>query len=186
VAELLFHPLDDERRYCHYFVNIASVGMIPCVVMEREKIPRWVPSKLQYLYPSLKTIATYPSSEMEVTIDGVKRCYRVLSISIAKGRFAGGGMTFAKTVNLQDGRFEVTLFLDMHPLKMLMSLGSLYTGNLDRVRGVVKRFAEEVLIHSEHPLPIEFDGELAGMSNAMEFRPIPLALNVCCPPFQKI
>ncbi|MBF0362011.1 MAG: hypothetical protein HQK49_13430 [Oligoflexia bacterium] len=160
-----------------YFVNMASVAMIAKVVKERENLPTWLPSQVQYLWPTVKTIATYRSKKINLELDLIDDVtgeraeqplnadFNIKTMTISKGQFAGGGMQFAQNVTLDSGYFEVTLFLAMNPLKMCYNLGKLYRGTYSKVEGILKFKAKKVEIKSEDLIAVEFDGEVYGTTD---------------------
>ncbi|MBF0367404.1 MAG: hypothetical protein HQK50_17650 [Oligoflexia bacterium] len=180
-AEMVYKVAEGESRK-HYFVNMSSAAMTAEIISLREHSAKWMPSKLQYIYPTIKTLLEYPPQQVELTVDGVKKNVNIMTITVAKGRFAGGGMKFAEKIELNDGLFEITIFLAMKPAKMLLNLSRLYSGNIENVCEVVKMWGKVVSIKSEKPIPLEFDGEFAGYSSDVTFATISKALKVCCPP----
>lgn len=163
-----------------YFANMTSVGMIADVVRRKDCSGRWVPSRLRYALPTVRTVLTCRPEPLWVEIDGVGRQMEVLAISICKGRCAGGGIKFGGGVTLFDGLFDVTVFRPMKRAEMLLKLGKLYAGRFEREPAVEKCTARRVTIRCPSSLPVEFDGELFGTTD-VEICVEPRAIRMCLP-----
>lgn len=198
---------EDKQFKDQYFINMASVAMIPKIVKERESLPTWLPSQIQYLWPTIKTVATYRSKTINLKLelvndsdlldgnigidnvnvnDNINKIlhedFNIKTMTISKGQYAGGGMQFAQNVDLQSGYFEVTLFLAMNPFKMCFNLSKLYSGTYNKVEGILKFKAKTIEVKSEDPIAVEFDGEVYGTTN-FKIDLLPKILKVSVPKF---
>ena len=150
-----------------HFMNMASVGMIADVVRIKERLGKWVPSSMRYLAPTVKSLFTWPSTRLTLKTDSDTFDVDALTISISKGRYAGRGMWFGLDVELDDGRFEVTIFENSGPVRMALKLLRMYSDSYMEVEGIRKLWTRRLEIISEKPTPCEFDGELYGTTNLL-------------------
>ena len=164
----------------HYFVNMASVGMIADIVKRKEKSPSFLPKGIRYLVPSLAALFLTKPVTVSMTLDNRVLEMEVLTISISKGSYAGGGMHFGGGVGSADGFFDVTVFGRMHPLRMLASFSKMYSGSLTSLKAIHKFRVQRISIDSPEPVPIEFDGELYG-NTGVDVSVRPRVLRVCFP-----
>ena len=162
------------------FVNMASAGMIADVVIKRERWNGYLPDWLAYTIPSAMSLFTFRPRPMEITVEGETRRLEALAVSVSKGSFAGGGMRFGLNVGLDDGRFEVTVFLKSNPVSMALRMGKMFSGEYAGEKEILKLHGRRVEIRCEEPLPVEFDGEVYGATDVV-FEVAPRALLVCAP-----
>ncbi len=174
--------IDYDNEFCgrRYFVNMASVGMIPDIVRKKENAKYPLPAKLRYVVPTMASLFTYKPFEVEIVTEKGVFSYNALTVSVSKGAYAGGGMLFGLGVNLNDGVFEVTIFEKTNPLSMALKLGKMFTGSYGEQDGVRKIISSRVEIRTERPLPSECDGEPYGSTNLTVFT-LPKAIQVCFP-----
>lgn len=156
-----------ENKEVRYFVNMASIGISPEIVRAKEGLPHWVPSKLKYIIPSIKTFLFFKAFNITVVIDGKESHYKAKAVTFSKGSFAGGGMRFGENVKLDDGKFEVTVFEDMNPLVMIYHFAKLfsYRKSIKGVKKIHKLYSSQIEIKSDEKISVEFDGELYGSTD---------------------
>ncbi|MFQ5431184.1 MAG: diacylglycerol/lipid kinase family protein [Nitrospinota bacterium] len=170
----------DDARGDRYFLNMASIGMIADVVRIKEKQAAYVPKMLRYNIPTIWCLFACKSHELE--IETIEKSFHVeaLAVSIAKGRYAGGGMQFGLDVLLDDGMFEVTIFEKTGPISMALKLGKLYKGDYRHVPGIRKEKTSRITFRSKKPVQCEFDGDVYGTTD-LTMTVLPKALKVCFP-----
>lgn len=163
-----------------YFANMASFAMIADISEKKNKGPKWIPSQVQYLIPTIGSLISYKPQSVHLVMDSTVLDLKVLTIAIAKGRYAGSGMHFGGAVTLSDGYFDVTVIEDMPLLKMLMKLGKVYTDAFKTEGGIRKFKAKTVGIFCRTPLPVEYDGEVYGTTD-VEISVAEHSVPVCMP-----
>lgn len=170
-----------------YFLNMASVGVIANIVDIKNKMPRRSPSLMKYLVPTIAGLAKYRPLEVHIEMDnGVKLKEKVITVTAAKGVFAGGGMRFGGGVSLVDGLFDVTVFCAMPFTRLFSSLGRLYSGSYDGVAGITKYKTAHLILRSTAKAQVEFDGEVVadgeveGLTD-VELVVLPRLLRICKP-----
>jgi diacylglycerol kinase family enzyme len=102
-------------------------------------------------------------------------------MAVANGRYFGNALCVAPDARLADGKFQITLFGDLSVWDYLKNLGKLKKGVRIDHPEVTYHNAEEVLLESTVPCPIEADGEFVGLTPAT-VRVLPAAICFLMPP----
>lgn len=170
----------DGSREDRYFVNVASVGMTADIVKSKEERSSLVPRPLRYIVPTIGCLFSSKPHRMEIKTDSEKISVEALTVSIAKGAYAGGGMQFGLDVLLDDGQFEITIFEKTNPAGMAFKLGKLYSGDYLNVKGIRKLKTARIEFSSPEAVQCEFDGEAYGTTDLV-ITLLPKALRVCFP-----
>ncbi len=170
----------DDARSDRYFVNVASIGMIADVVRIKEERVSRLPKKYRYIIPTI--ICLFSCKPHELEIETIEKSFSVeaLTVSIAKGSYAGGGMRFGLDVSLDDGMFEVTIFEKTGSVSMALKLGKLYKGDYLHVPGIRKEKTSHIAFRSKKPVQCEFDGDVYGTTD-LTMTVLPKAIKVCFP-----
>jgi diacylglycerol kinase family enzyme len=159
---------------------MASIAMIAEIVVKKESYPKWLPPILKYILPTWSCLLRYKPVAVEIEYNESKLCIDILTISIAKGVYAGKGIRFGGAVTLSDGLFDITIFESRPFFTTLKGMGKLYQGNLQNVDGIRKVKSSKITIRSRSRLPVEFDGDAYGATD-IEVSTIPKTLTVCVP-----
>lgn len=161
---------DLGRLNDRWFLNIASIGFDAEVVSRTnryKKLPL-IPGSLAYVMGVLTALVQRNLHEVTLSIDDKEPEKIILLLAaFANGRFYGGGMQPAPSANMTDGLLSgcrVTplsrkRILRFFPLFMKGAHGNMKEVTLDTFRTLV--------LDSEHPLPVNIDGELS-MENHVE------------------
>lgn len=177
VGRIQFADNSCEDRY---FVNVASVGMTADIVKSKEERSSLVPRPLRYIVPTIGCLFSSKSHRMAIKTDSDNFSVEALTVSIAKGAYAGGGMQFGLDVLLADGQFEITIFEKTNPVGMAFKLGKLYSGDYLNVKGIRKLKTARIEFSSPEKVQCEFDGEAYGATDLV-ITLLPKALRVCFP-----
>lgn len=164
----------------HFFLNVSTVGMGAEVVRRRERLPKAVPSVLAYALPTLTTLLGFRPIRAAVKYEGGEYAGGFLTLFVAKGTYAGGGMKLGGRVALDDGRLDVTIVKGMPLTQTLPRLPKLYTGKFEGDSGFVQAKTPWIEISAEPSLPSEADGEFLG-TGPVRITVRPRALNICFP-----
>ena len=85
-------------------------------------------------------------------------------MAVANGRYFGNAICVAPDANLNDGKFQVTIFGDLNIWDYLRNFGKLKKGiKIDHPQ-VFYHIANELLIESKDSCGIEADGEYVGQA----------------------
>ncbi len=153
------------------FANIASAGIAGETVSVVNATPKWLGGKLSFYLGTIRAIASYTNAPLRVKIDG-KVVYEapLFGVSVANGRFFGGGMMMAPHAALDDGQFEVIIVGDLPKSRLAASLTKIYRGAHIGEPGVLrfqgKRVELEPLFEWQRVL-LELDGEQPGKAPAV-------------------
>ncbi len=178
VGKIEFLALQAERS-CRYFLNIASLGLEGIVDKKVREMSKFLSGKLAYLAASVAALATFRPKEVVLRSGDVEFRRTILNVSVANGRFFGGGMQIAPTASLDDGLFEVVVVRGAPLWRLAGALRSLYDGTIyetDRVEHYRLR-SLEVRSANGQKVCLGIDGEPVG-ELPVRFSLVPGALRV--------
>ncbi|HAZ12351.1 MAG: hypothetical protein A2X86_03855 [Bdellovibrionales bacterium GWA2_49_15] len=160
------------------FINALGLCLNAEVVKGKNSLPKFFPSRLRYLLPTLSQIVSFKPVSMEVTTEEEKISLKLLSGIVSKGQFAGGGMKVGPHASLCDGQCEVTL-VERPPISTVAAnLPKLYNGNLGEVPGIHQFKSAHFTLESPEPFEAEADGDLIGLIKKAHISVIPEAIMV--------
>ena len=162
------------------FINVSGMGLDIDVLLQTEKYKRLASGLIPYLLGLIQALRHFRPFAADVVIDGVAQSSRYTIISVANGRYFGGGMKVAPFADVCDGAFDVMLIDEMPKWKMCVLL-PLFLPGLHTKMSVCRRMvAKDVLIKRDRPFVVEMDGELAQVQQA-HFQIKPGGLLICSP-----
>jgi diacylglycerol kinase family enzyme len=163
-----------------HFVNVASVGLSGLVDRAMTPALRRLGGKLGFFAATVRVVARAEPPELAIELDGVPFAEgRFGVVTVANGRFAGGGMRFAPEAALDDGRLDVTALGGRGMSSLLAHAPALYRGTIAQRGHVLVRNARSGRIF---PLRgseawIDVDGECPG-GGALAFEVVPHAIGL--------
>lgn len=167
-------------RYC---LNLASAGLPGVVDRNVNASSKRLGGTATFLIATLKAVARYKPSVLQVIIDGEAQPPQLLtSVVIANGRYAGGGMMLAPNAQLADKALEVLLLQHAPLLKTLRLTPTLYSGTHIQ-SDLVQSFRAskvEVSTNGEESIFLDIDGESPGKLPAT-FTIMPSAISLLDP-----
>jgi diacylglycerol kinase (ATP) len=156
--------VQDGAPATRYFANIAEVGLGAAAVARAEKLPRWLGPTVYFV---AFWLAVRKHRAAHVTVDLVDRSYegRMNNLVVANGQFFGGGMKVAPKAVPTDGLLDIQI---EHARKKdaIALMPKIYKGQHVPHPDILEAKRVRVSIESEHPLPIEADGEVLGFTPA--------------------
>jgi diacylglycerol kinase (ATP) len=166
-----------------HFINVASFGIAGLVDKYVNESRKSMNGTLAFALATLRAGVTYSNTQVRVRTDeGEWRTGPIYNVSVANGRFFGGGMKVAPEARLDDGALELIRFGDMGLFDLLRDGMDLYSGrhvelakvSTARVRTVEAEPADgaEVLL--------DVDGEQPGKLPA-RFEILPSAIALRAP-----
>jgi len=172
---------DDTGNKMSHFVNVAGMGFDAFVVLNtREKKEKKNRSRFAYLYSLFRSLLRYKCLPARVYIDGTEVFYdRLFSFNVGIGKYNGGGMMQLPEAVADDGLLDITLFRKMPKIKVIFNIKKLYNGTFTTMKEVSLFKGQNIVLHSDHPIALECDGELMGHSPAT-FSIIPLGFRYIC------
>ena len=160
-----------------FFINTAGIGLDAAVVAATERVPKYFGGTVPYLWGLVRTLFTYNNKSVIIHSKGKSESQRVVSVMVANGRFAGGGMHFAPGAKLDDGLLDMIIVGDFGKLELIKSFPKVYKGTHIFLPKVKVEKITDISIESSEKALVYADGEILGESPA-RFRIIPSALQV--------
>jgi len=164
-CEVLLHgqdlPLDIGRYNGRSFLNVTGAGLDAAVVAEANRLKRYFGS-LSYLAALLKQLLLYSPCALKITLDNRQISTKAWLVSVANGRYYGGGMEIAPQADCADGLAEVVVVGQMHRLKFFTAFPAVYRGKHLSLPQVHLYRARKVCVEGERSLPVHTDGDLNG------------------------
>ena len=120
---------------------------------------------------------TYHNKPVTLKVGDTTETKRVVSVMVANGCYAGGGMKFAPTAKLDDGLLDMLIISDMSKFELVKSFPSVYKGTHIFHPKVKLQQTDRVSVESLERLPVYADGELLG-EGPVVFRLVPAKLQV--------
>jgi len=100
---------------------------------------------------------------------------------VAKTNYFGYSWRIAPRAVVDDGYLDITLF-EMKPIKYALLFPLIYLGVYQRR---MRHFKAKRVVIRGRSLPIQFNGEFLGDRDRVEFRVLPRAIRILCPPTRR-
>ncbi len=163
------------------FINIASIGISGVTDDYVNHTTKLLGGKASFMIGSFRGIMSYRNVGMTVIVDGEKVHNGPTSlVTMANGRFFGGGMMMAPDAELDDGLFRVVVLGDMGKLEFLALAGDIYKGTHVRHPKCVLASGKVVEVQVDGRALIDLDGEMPGMG-PVRATVIPAAIRLMVP-----
>lgn len=128
-----------------------------------------------------KTVELYDGRDAAGRFEAKTVASRFFDCIINKTNHFGYSWRIAPKAVVDDGYLDITLF-EMKPLKYAVLFPLIYFGLYQRRLRHFK--AKRVVIHGKN-MPIQFNGEVLGFRDRIEFRVLPLAIRMVVPPTRR-
>jgi diacylglycerol kinase (ATP) len=162
-----------------YFVQLGGVGLDAQAVKETSRAFRRSLGPLSYLISAAQILARQPP---KLFIESENASVREGSfVLVGNGRLYGGPFPFFKQAIIDDGLLDVVVFTRLGYLEIIKYLHDVVFSSDIRVPEIEYFQTRHLRITSEHDVPLELDGELAG-NCPVEFQMHEKALRVLAPP----
>ena len=164
------------------YVNIASIGLGGEVALAVQHGFRFLPGSLRYLAACIPKLAANCVYQTQLFLDGSDAgTFDATIVSLAKGRYQGGGILIAPAAVLDDGLIHITLVNHVSLTEVIRNLPILYSGEIYAYPKVRHWQAKRVRVEVQGAAPLELDGEPVGTA-PIEAEVLPRALRLICPP----
>ena len=161
------------------FFEAGSVGFHAAISRELPKVDK---GDYGAIFRSIIAAFRYRPSHMTIELDGERTVEtRALLVAVANGPYMGAGFTVAPEASLEDGLFEVRLFLHYSKRDLILHFASIAFGRRAYEPHSSTERAARVRIVGRRPLPARADAEDLG-TTPVEFEILPKALHVVAPP----
>jgi diacylglycerol kinase (ATP) len=141
------------------FFNAAGIGLGPAMTrqMNAGEKARW--GRLAYPRAVLRALRRRRSHRLVVECDGVSQRLRALQLTVANGKYYGGGMTAEANVEVDDGMLNLLVVKPATNLQLLRLVPKLWRGEVTGDPNLYARWAAVVRVTANRPLPVTTDGE---------------------------
>ncbi len=145
-----------------YFLNEGEFGSAAAISDRVNRTTKILGGKMSFLIGALRTLRTYRNTRVTIEADGMEAKEMVVNnVTVANGRFYGGGLQPAPHASLDDGLFDVIIFGDLDFKAQRRGLGPLREGKHLDMPGVSWFRAKEVRVRAGDEL-IDVEGEVIG------------------------
>jgi len=169
---------ESKVQQTRYFANAAGLGFDAAVAQNTNKLKEnGRRGKLLYILSLLKTLVSYQSSLISLSIDGQTIGGTIFSATLGIGKYNGGGMMPTPNAKPDDGLFDITVITNISRSGVLRNLGRLYNGSILNHPHISGFQGKEITVSSRPPVNLEADGESLG-SSPFTFSIIPKCINV--------
>jgi diacylglycerol kinase (ATP) len=152
------------------FFEAGSVGMFAAVSAEATEADE---GHYGAILRTILAAVRYRPSRMTLELDEGKTIEtRALLVAVANGPFMGAGFTVAPEASLEDGQFDIRIFLHYSKRELVLHFASIAFGRRAYEPRVRTERAARVRITGRRPLPARADSEDIGTTPvAFEIRP---------------
>ncbi len=155
------HDGSTQRRY---FANICSFGVSGLVDQEVNRTSKVFGGTVSFMVGSLKALAQYKDQRVRVSFDDrPAEEMAVTTLSVANGKYFGGGMKVAPEADVSDGLFDITVWTGYGVTDFVVRSKSLYSGAHVHSKGTRTLRAKKIVAESSERVLIDCDGEQPGM-----------------------
>ncbi|MBK8657573.1 MAG: diacylglycerol kinase family lipid kinase [Bacteroidetes bacterium] len=145
-----------------YFINIAEVGLGGTIAEKMSGSSKILGATLTFQYHILSTLLTYKPGLVTVTVNGLTTTGPLMNLVIANGRFFAGGLCVSPDSDLADGLLNLVTIGNVRTWDYIRNLPKLKSGHKIEHPEVLYQTSGAVSVSAPHPMPVDFDGELAG------------------------
>ena len=171
-----------EEQYKRYFINAAGLGFDAMVTQStNEDKDAGKSSTLSYFKSLLGSLFRYKPVDVRVQI-GNREIHngKLFTLSLAIGKYTGGGMMQNPDAIPDDGLFDLMLVDRIAKTKLIRKIKKLYDGSIKEIKEVQSYRLDRMEVASDHKLMLEVDGENLGHA-PFTFGIIPESLQVIVP-----
>lgn len=173
----VFYRHNDEER-CSYFINMCGMGF-DAEVNRKVNADKGHGHNgpLKYKYHIFTTLLSYDPVMIKLNVDGIPSFHETFSLTVAIGKYNGGGMMQSPYAVPDDGIFNVTIIRKISKVKVLANVKRLYDGSFTKLKEVICLTGNEISVDALPGTWLEADGESLG-STPIRFKMLPLAINI--------
>jgi YegS/Rv2252/BmrU family lipid kinase len=173
----------DGRPAVRHFANVASFGIAGLVDKYMNQSKKQLHGTLAFALATLRAGLAYANSPVRVRVDGGPWVSGpIYNVSLANGRYFGGGMKVAPDARLDDGALDFVRFGDLGLIDLVRHGLDLYSGrhlDLAEVTTARVRTLEAESLDGREVL-LDVDGEQPGRLPA-RFEVLPAAISLRAP-----
>ena len=159
---------ENGERHTKYFINSIGFGFDAEIVkMTNELSHEQRGKEITYLLSLLKCLLKCKKRNVKIESDDFNFNGKVLSISIANGKYSGGGMQQTPEAIMNDGAYDISIFGDIGKFFVIRNVSKLYNGTITQLKSKKVAFARtenSLRVTFDYPTFAETDGEIIGDS----------------------
>lgn len=163
----------------NYFANVAGIGLSADVAQSVSSTLKRRLGRAAYIVSGLRRLIEHRAFTADLHLDGRRRTVRTHQVVVANGAFHGGTL-IGHDVTIDDRRLAAFWLGNVGRLGFLTDLGRFILARGRPWKRTRITAATRVRATTDPPLPVELDGELAGMT-PMEFCVAAEALKIMVP-----
>ncbi len=146
-----------------YFANVCSFGISGLVDREVNRSSKMLGGKVSFAIASIKAFLKYRDRPVRFSVDGGKpEMVSITTLSVANGRYFGGGMCVAPEAVPSDGFLDVTIWSGFGLSDFVLKSKALYSGSHTRLPGTRCLRCRTLEAESEQEVFLDADGEPVG------------------------
>lgn len=180
IANGRLHSIDLAKVNNRWFINAAHIGLgvIVNLNLTSDLKSRW--GRFSYAKSLIDTFKSMRSYRADIVCDGQGFTVRSIHITVANGRFYGGGMALSQEASIDDHKLRIFSLEPQSFWNFLSHSVVMVGGQLKGREGVFLRSGESVRIDTSRTLDIWADGEFVSQTPAY-FELLPSSLQVYVP-----
>lgn len=170
--------LDVSGRKC---LNIVGTGLDVEILMRANKLRKHIKGALSYYMALIHTLLFFSFRKAKVEYEGNTIETSCMMVSLANGRYCGGGLPVTPLAQVDDGLLDITLIHKFPRYKLPFLLGMFFKSKIyDIIQYVQHIRCREATVTVTPCLPLNLDGELV---STMPFtvRVLPASLTLFVP-----
>jgi YegS/Rv2252/BmrU family lipid kinase len=172
---------DKDKMPCRrYFISECQVGIGGAVVSGVGKKLKCFGGRIAFGSVALSSILNYKASEISLRCDNRQNeTKKMIGVTVGNGIYCAGGMRLTPFAQINDGMLDVLCIYEMNLLERIYNFGKVYSGKHIYSEHFSINQAKEITLDSDHPIWLEADGELLGMTPC-RIGIMPKAIRVRC------
>lgn len=160
---LLEFRAHDGKTTRRYFANICSFGVSGLVDQEVNATSKMFGGTVSFMLGSLKALTKYKDQKVKVSFDDKPaELLDVTTLSVANGKYFGGGMKVAPEADVSDGIFDCVVWTGYGLTDFVIKSKGVYSGAHVNWKGTRTLRAKKVVAESDEKVLIDCDGEQPG------------------------
>lgn len=161
--------ITDNHQKISYAINVANGGFSGRIAahVKPEDKKSW--GAMAYWITSVSNVVAMESYEVELIFEDQENqmVTDVICVSIANGRFVGGGFPIAPYAEVDDGLLDVTVIPNLPVIELMTSGLQHFTGRTDQDSRIMNFKTRSVRVKAEPDLPFSIDGEVASQMDVL-------------------
>ena len=152
------------------FINVAGIGFDTEVLNSARSIKKYLRGKFAYTFGVVKTLFTYKSKAVKITLDDKEIDREILLVAIGNGKYYGGGMKICPNASIEDGYFDICIVKKLPKLMLLFIFPSVFLGKHIKIKKYVDMYrAKNVNITTQDKIYLNIDGEIKDVRKEISF-----------------